>query len=193
MVYLLCFDKKFKHAKHYIGYAENQRTFEARMKHHAKGSGSRLMAAIAKAGIGFCVARTWPDGDRNFERKLKNRKKAAELCPHCTAALKEKKRREKVLVQEKAVIEKLNAPPIVCPVVNKTLEAAKEFDARNKAITREYIDMIKRSSPNFCLTPTKPEVANAQPSSPACLSRWAKIRSGLARLWLVFKSKFVSK
>lgn len=85
MVYLLCFDKKFKHAQHYIGFAENQRTFEIRMKHHASGRGSRLMDAVTKAGIGFKVARTWEDGDRNFERKLKNQKNASRLCPHCKA------------------------------------------------------------------------------------------------------------
>lgn len=91
MVYLLCFNKKFKHAKHYIGFAENQRTFEIRLEHHKKGRGAKLMDAITKAGIGFTVSRTWPDGDRNFERKLKNRKKSSQICPHCIAAKKAEK------------------------------------------------------------------------------------------------------
>lgn len=102
MVYLLCFDKKFKHARHYIGFAENQRTFELRMKHHAKGNGSKLMAAVAKAGIGFTVARTWPDGDRNFERKLKNRKEGPRLCPLCVSRAKSEKLRQKHIEHLKA-------------------------------------------------------------------------------------------
>src|ERR1700677_1755041 len=91
MVYLLCFDKKFKHAKHYIGYANTPKSFEKRLACHRKGQGAKLMAAIAKAGIEFKVARTWDTGDRNFERKLKNRKKSSELCPICIAAKKAEK------------------------------------------------------------------------------------------------------
>lgn len=112
-VYLLCFDKKFRHAKHYIGFVEKNENLTKRLAHHRKGSGSKLMAAVAKAGIGFCVARIWPDGDRNFERKLKNRKKSSELCPYCIASKKETARRMKVLAQEKIVIAKLNEPTII--------------------------------------------------------------------------------
>lgn len=142
MVYLLCFDKKFKHAKHYIGFAQSQDSFERRLKCHVKGRGSKLMNAITKAGIGFKVTRTWPDGDRNFERSLKNRKNASQLCPDCIAAAKERRRREKVLETESKIIEQMNAKPIVCPVVESYKaskdrlwaphmdEVAKDFDAR---------------------------------------------------------------
>ena len=184
MVYLLCFDKKFHHAKHYIGYAENQRTFEARMKHHAKGQGSKLMAAVSKAGIGFCVARTWPNGDRNFERKLKNRKKSSELCPHCTAAKKETARRKKVLAQEQVTIAKLNAPPIVCPVIEvaksitldptivgpggslegRTLSSVADEAFNGGPSVQELIDKAK-------------EMTDAQSKSDTNPSRWKRIWS----------------
>lgn len=186
MVYLLCFDRKLHHARHYIGFAENQRTFEARMKHHSKGSGSRLMAAIAKAGIGFCVARTWPDGDRNFERKLKNRKKSSELCPHCTAAKKlEKKRRSQDLAQD-AMIAK-STEPITCPVV----ETAKTYDLQVVDYRESRLSEQGPTVPDL-LAKAK-EILNDQSQGDALRSRWARIRNRVARLWLVLKDKLVSK
>lgn len=88
MVYLLHFEKAYKHANHYIGFAENQGTLERRLEHHRRGTGSRLMAAVSIAGIGFVLARTWEDGDRNFERRLKNLKNSRGLCPICTQSIK---------------------------------------------------------------------------------------------------------
>ena len=78
-VYLLHFDKPYKHARHYIGSTED---LEARLALHRNGNGARLMTVIAKAGIGFQLARTWAGG-RKLERKLKNRKNASKLCPIC--------------------------------------------------------------------------------------------------------------
>ena len=82
MVYLLCFDKKFHHTKHYIGYcAEDGLT--KRMARHKSGRGACIMKAVSDAGICFHVARTWPDADRNFERKLKNQRNHKRFCPDC--------------------------------------------------------------------------------------------------------------
>lgn len=80
-VYLLHFDVNLAHARHYIGWAKD---LDARLRHHGTSNGSRLMAAVSGAGIGFRVVRTWP-GDRHLERKLKQRKDAASLCPQCRA------------------------------------------------------------------------------------------------------------
>lgn len=80
MVYLIHFETNYKRARHYIGYTEK---FEARMECHRKGKGSHLLNAVNKAGIPWSVVRTWPDKDGNFERKLKNRKNASQLCPVC--------------------------------------------------------------------------------------------------------------
>lgn len=78
-VYLLHFDRPLKHARHYIGFSTS---LKRRLEHHAKGTGSSLMAAVAKAGITFRLVRTWK-ADRTFERKLKNGKNAPHLCPIC--------------------------------------------------------------------------------------------------------------
>lgn len=78
-VYLLCFDEPFKHARHYLGWAKS---LDARIAHHRSGTGARLTQVIRDAGIGFTVSRTW-EGDRNLERKLKNRHNAPKLCPRC--------------------------------------------------------------------------------------------------------------
>jgi len=78
-VYLLHFDRPYKHAKHYIGYTTD---LEARLQAHTNGTGARLMEVIANAGIGFTLARTW-DGDRKLERRLKKQKQTPRLCPIC--------------------------------------------------------------------------------------------------------------
>ena len=84
MVYLLHFDRKLKHAQHYIGFVDGgKKRLDARMQYHRSGRGSKLMKAVTEAGIGFVIANTWPDGDRNFERSLKNRKNARHLCNIC--------------------------------------------------------------------------------------------------------------
>lgn len=83
-VYLLHFDERIspRHTtQHYIGWASN---LEARLEHHAKGSGARLTAVAVERGIGWTVARTWDDADRDFERSLKNRKNGPRLCPICS-------------------------------------------------------------------------------------------------------------
>lgn len=82
MVYLIHFHKKFKHAAHYIGYCQDD-LFDKRMECHRKNKGSKLIAAVNKAGIGWDVVRTWPDMDGNYERQLKNLKKSQCLCPKC--------------------------------------------------------------------------------------------------------------
>src|SRR5262249_5005396 len=85
-IYLLHFDQAYQHARHYLGIADDLR---ARLAKHACGNGARLMEVITGAGITWQLARTWP-GDRKLERRLKNRKEAAALCPVCSgeAALK---------------------------------------------------------------------------------------------------------
>jgi hypothetical protein len=42
-----------------------------------------LFQVAKERGIGFDVVRIWEDGDKNFERKLKNRKNSPKLCPIC--------------------------------------------------------------------------------------------------------------
>lgn len=79
-VYLIHFVLPFKHAQHYIGWTRNM---PARMRHHRRGTGSKLLRAVARAGIDFFIARTWENADGNFERQLHNRKSSRRLCPIC--------------------------------------------------------------------------------------------------------------
>ena len=81
-VYIIHFDEKFHHAGHYIGFALN---VEGRLYYHKKGTGSKLLAALNRAGIGYKIVRVLA-GDRNLERKLKNKKNTAALCPICQKA-----------------------------------------------------------------------------------------------------------
>lgn len=83
MVYLLHFDRPYKHAKHYLGFVASPELLDKRMEKHKGGTGAKLMDVITKAGIGFSIARLWPDGDRNFERQLKNQKNTPRLCTIC--------------------------------------------------------------------------------------------------------------
>lgn len=83
-IYLLHFSTPYKHAKHYVGFVEASRPLDERLAEHANGIGSRLMAAVVAAGIGFIVAKLWT-GDRLTERSLKGRGGAARICPICQA------------------------------------------------------------------------------------------------------------
>jgi hypothetical protein len=54
-VYLLHFERPYKHARHYLGFAQD---LERRLELHRAGRGARLVEVIAQAGIGFQLART---------------------------------------------------------------------------------------------------------------------------------------
>jgi predicted GIY-YIG superfamily endonuclease len=79
VVYLLHFDRPYRHAAHYTGWTIN---LLQRLDDHANGRGARLLAVITQAGIGFTLARTWP-GSRKRERALKRQGGAARRCPLC--------------------------------------------------------------------------------------------------------------
>lgn len=81
MVYLIHFDGHLAHAQHYIGFCEEN--LAQRVKRHREGRGSKLMRAVTRAGISWHVVRTWENGNRDFEKRLKNRKNAKKLCPIC--------------------------------------------------------------------------------------------------------------
>jgi hypothetical protein len=88
--YLLCFAEqpignpanRRAMASHYLGWG-------ADLAHRIgqQEAGNRPAAAICRElrrrGIQFQVAMTWPNTDRTFERRLKNRKDAPRWCPLC--------------------------------------------------------------------------------------------------------------
>ncbi len=78
-VYLLHFDRPYRHARHYLGWAAD---LDARLGEHAAGRGARLLQVIATAGIGWRLARTWPGG-RAREAQLKKQGGRSRCCPLC--------------------------------------------------------------------------------------------------------------
>jgi hypothetical protein len=84
-VYLLHFDRRYRHAGHYIG-ATTRDNYETRIEEHRRGNGARLISVITAAGIGFVVARVWMDAERGLERKLKKLGGASRICPICREA-----------------------------------------------------------------------------------------------------------
>jgi predicted GIY-YIG superfamily endonuclease len=63
-VYLLHFERKLHHARHYLGYA---RDLDRRLQEHQAGQGARLMEVVVEAGIPWQLARTW-DGGYGLEK-----------------------------------------------------------------------------------------------------------------------------
>jgi predicted GIY-YIG superfamily endonuclease len=104
MVYLIHLEKPLAHARHYIGFTpgSGKRVLNKRMTKHKNGTGSKFLAAVNRAGIDWHVARTWEEGDRTFERQLKNRKKSSCLCPECIAG-------KKTVINNDTTISKANS------------------------------------------------------------------------------------
>jgi predicted GIY-YIG superfamily endonuclease len=78
--YLFHFEPSYKHAAHYLGWSPE---VQARIHAHLCGRGARLTKVARAAGSTLLLVRTWPDGDRALERRLKNWHGSAPLCPIC--------------------------------------------------------------------------------------------------------------
>lgn len=81
VVYLLHFERPYKHARHYVGYTS--KGLNERLERHRAGGGARLLEVITEAGITFELARTWRPGTRALERQIKRRHDAPKMCPIC--------------------------------------------------------------------------------------------------------------
>ena len=79
-VYLLHFDPPYRHAAHYLGYADD---IEPRVNAHIHGRGARLTEVAHQVGAALWWVRTWEDAGRRDERRLKRWKHSPELCPIC--------------------------------------------------------------------------------------------------------------
>ena len=79
MVYLIHFSRKLQHAQHYIGFVKGD--LMQRIELHLNNRGAKLLATVNNQGIRWQVVRVWLEGDRHFERKLKDRKKSRRYCP----------------------------------------------------------------------------------------------------------------
>lgn len=79
-VYLLHFDRPYQHARHYTGWTTD---LPARLAAHRKDSDVKLLRVVRAAGIGWQLARTWPNTTRHRERQLKVQGGASRHCPLC--------------------------------------------------------------------------------------------------------------
>lgn len=82
--YLICFERPYKHARHYLGFTKDD-TPDRRIDSHRRGTGARLMSVVNAAGIKWTHVRTWKGATRQDEIKLKKRGGAARHCPVCKA------------------------------------------------------------------------------------------------------------
>lgn len=82
-VYLLHFDSPISPdhtTQHYVGYTDHLRD---RLELHAIGRGARLTQVARERGIGWRLVRTWPDGGRTLERRIKRARHVPDFCPVC--------------------------------------------------------------------------------------------------------------
>jgi hypothetical protein len=82
VAYLICFDRPYRHVRHYAGHAP--KGLRARLAQHRAGTGAVLLAVLNEAGIGWHVACWWPDPDGGIERRLKDGQNLPRVCPECS-------------------------------------------------------------------------------------------------------------
>lgn len=106
--YLVHLDPPYKHAKHYLGFAEGgEEGLKHRLDEHTEGRGARLLAVVKAAGGAWHLTRTWPSTTRSFERQIKDTRHVPRYCPDCqpdrAAARREARAqaKEKVMAEEK--------------------------------------------------------------------------------------------
>lgn len=87
VVYILHFAEKIYHAQHYVGFCQKlEPNLYNRMERHWNGkSRVALMKKVSRKKIDFVVAKIYLGVNQDFERMLKNRKKASVYCPVCRA------------------------------------------------------------------------------------------------------------
>lgn len=81
--YLLHLDPPYKHAAHYLGYADD---IQRRIEEHEAGAGARLTQVAVGAGCRLVLARIWPGAGKAYERTLKKQRGSSRLCPICKEA-----------------------------------------------------------------------------------------------------------
>lgn len=83
-LYLLHFTPRYRHAGHYLGYADD---IDRRVGEHLScgGRSSPLVAAAIAAGSTVTLARTYPGASRRRERSIKRAGGLGRSCPICRA------------------------------------------------------------------------------------------------------------
>ncbi len=83
-VYLLHFERPYRHARHYLGQAK---AMNIRLAAHNGQHAARLLQVLREHGITWELARVWEcetwEEARQLERRLKGQKHGPRLCPIC--------------------------------------------------------------------------------------------------------------
>jgi predicted GIY-YIG superfamily endonuclease len=79
-VYLLHFGRRYKHARHYVGFTTD---LTRRLQQHRGGRSAPLVRAAVADGIEIFLARTWATATVGFERRLHEMGKRL-ICPICS-------------------------------------------------------------------------------------------------------------
>lgn len=80
--YLLHLDPPYRHARHYLGFAEGDGLAD-RLAEHGTPHGAKLLAAVKAAGGTWRLVRTWPQTTRSTERQIKRTRHVPHYCPEC--------------------------------------------------------------------------------------------------------------
>lgn len=84
MLYLIHFNRPFRHARHYLGYSRDTDTLHVRLsKHMGESCDVRLLQHVKAEGIRLMVVRVW-EGDRKDEMRLKRTHAHTRICPICS-------------------------------------------------------------------------------------------------------------
>src|SRR6266487_53590 len=121
-IYLIHFSTPYKHAAHYMGWAED---LESRLADHQAGRGSRLMAVIKSAGIDWKLTRTWK-GDRYRERQLKKQGSSKRHYPGCGVKPRKDKNMETALTAKATPQEAAALQDTLERGYKRAYEAARE-------------------------------------------------------------------
>jgi hypothetical protein len=85
-LYLLHFDRPYRHARHYLGYAKRAPAdYARRVAAGAEYPPHELVLAALGDGVTMRVADVWPGLDRNDRRELRAGHDRRRLCPICLA------------------------------------------------------------------------------------------------------------
>ena len=79
VIYLLHIRPPYKHARHYLGIAQD---LDTRLRLHRNGHGARLTQVCIENRRTLRLVRTW-EGNRDDERRLKDQKNSPRFCPLC--------------------------------------------------------------------------------------------------------------
>lgn len=85
MVYILHFEKPYKHARHYVGFTTD---LDRRQREHTHYCRSPLLKAVRAAGIRWYLAVVF-EGGRKLERKIKESNHTSRYCPLCNTRFRQ--------------------------------------------------------------------------------------------------------